>query len=415
MRLETIRKKKNAVQKFLKNDIVDLLRNSLDYNAYGRAEGFLVEQNMAACYELIAKFVECMLGHVRDLFKQSDCPDECKEAIPSLIYAAARFSDLPELRELRTLFQEKFGNTLEPYTSKEFIERLRQNPPSKEMKIQLLHDLAQDFSIEWDRKALEQRLYSPISHQEKEKPKHDDQLLQEKEKPKYDDKLLQENEKPKHDDRQKDNGELKLQKNVNDDNINYDDPWWRMLRRTDSETTTPDRSSIDDQKACSSSIETASEDDEAEIKRPFSYKSVPPPYIKTHKVENNLMKSPEALTAEKPVPRSVRRRPLRPPPEENIVKDFSKTGGSFDEKEILDGLLMQQILKQSPNDKEQKRRYRKSSSSVPTTMRGKSLPQRATSLVPELLRTTSEVSGHVHPSLPDYEDLSARLASLRRT
>jgi hypothetical protein len=35
-RLETIRKKKNAVQKFLKNDVVDLLRNSFDYNAYGR-------------------------------------------------------------------------------------------------------------------------------------------------------------------------------------------------------------------------------------------------------------------------------------------------------------------------------------------------------------------------------------------
>ncbi|MCH96009.1 IST1-like protein [Trifolium medium] len=50
-------------------------------------------------------------------------------------------------------------------------------------------------------------------------------------------------------------------------------------------------------------------------------------------------------------------------------------------------------------------------------MRGKSLPkrERATSLVPELLRTTTDVSGHVHPSLPDYADLSARLAALRRT
>ncbi|GAU11008.1 hypothetical protein TSUD_113010, partial [Trifolium subterraneum] len=383
-RLETIRKKKNAVQKFLKNDIVDLLKNSLDYNAYGRAEGFLVEQNMAACYELIAKFVGCVSSHARDLFKQSDCPDECKEAIPSLIYAAARFSDLPELRELRTLFTEKFGNTLEPYTSKEEQEKPKQDD-------QLL--------------------------QEKEKPKHDNQLLQEKEKPKHDDQLLQEKEKPNHDDQQKDSGELKLEKSGNDENINHDDPWWRMLRSTDnSETTTPDRSSIDDQKACSSSIENASEDDETEIKRPFWYKSIPPPYIKEYKVESNLKKSPEALLPEKPVPRSVRRRPLRPPPEENTVKDFSKTGGSFNEK-MFDGLLMQHIKKQSPNDKEKKKRYTKSSSSVPTTMRGKSLPQRerSTSLVPELFRSTTDVSGHVHPSLPDYEDLSARLAALRRT
>lgn len=35
-RLETIRKKRTAVQRFLKKDLADLLRNSLDYNAYGR-------------------------------------------------------------------------------------------------------------------------------------------------------------------------------------------------------------------------------------------------------------------------------------------------------------------------------------------------------------------------------------------
>lgn len=55
------------------------------------------------------------------IFFNRDCPDECKEAIPSLVYAAARFSDLPELRDMRTLFAEKFGNSLEPYISKEVI------------------------------------------------------------------------------------------------------------------------------------------------------------------------------------------------------------------------------------------------------------------------------------------------------
>jgi len=48
-----------------------------------------------------------------------ECPDECKEAVPSLMYAAARFADLPELRELRTLFTDKYGNSLEPYINKE--------------------------------------------------------------------------------------------------------------------------------------------------------------------------------------------------------------------------------------------------------------------------------------------------------
>lgn len=52
-------------------------------------------------------------------FYDSNCPDECKEAVQSLMHAAARFADLPELRELRTLFTEKFGDSLEPYISKE--------------------------------------------------------------------------------------------------------------------------------------------------------------------------------------------------------------------------------------------------------------------------------------------------------
>ena len=49
----------------------------------------------------------------------SYCPDECKEAIPSLMYAASRFSDFPELRDLKVMFKEKFGDSLEPFLSKE--------------------------------------------------------------------------------------------------------------------------------------------------------------------------------------------------------------------------------------------------------------------------------------------------------
>ncbi|CAK8535784.1 unnamed protein product [Lathyrus sativus] len=381
-RLETIRKKRNAVQKFLKKDLADLLRNSLHYNAYGRAEGLLVEQNMSACYELVAKFVGSVSGHVRDICKNEDCPDECKEAIPSLIYAAARFSDLPELRELRTFFTEKYGNSLEPYVNKEFIERLKQNPPSKEMKIQLLHELAQELSIDWDVKALEQRLYSPpVSRQEKEKPKDDEQ-------------------------NDNDNASPKIH-----------DVWWSVQRSTDSETTITDSSSQDGQKACSSSLENLSDDnEETEVKKPFTSKfDPPPPYIRENKFESNLNKTTtESPPAEKPKPRSVRRRPLKPPPNENTVKDFSETGDGFEEK-MVDELLMHYSQKQ-PHEfgKGQNKRPIKSISQKDMSM-VETLQERgrSTSLVPEMLRTTT--SKHVHPSLPEYDDLSARLAALRRT
>ncbi|XP_039070935.1 uncharacterized protein LOC120217984 [Hibiscus syriacus] len=70
VRLETIKKKRNAVENFLKKDIADLLKNDLDYNAYGRAEGLTIEQNQTACYKFIEQFSLCISMHVSIMQKQ---------------------------------------------------------------------------------------------------------------------------------------------------------------------------------------------------------------------------------------------------------------------------------------------------------------------------------------------------------
>lgn len=51
----------------------------------------------------------------------SECPEECKEAVSSVIYAAARFSDLPELRDLRNIFTKKYGDSIQAFVNKEVI------------------------------------------------------------------------------------------------------------------------------------------------------------------------------------------------------------------------------------------------------------------------------------------------------
>lgn len=48
-----------------------------------------------------------------------ECPEECREAVASLMFAAARFADLPELRELRAVFTERYGNSIDCYANKE--------------------------------------------------------------------------------------------------------------------------------------------------------------------------------------------------------------------------------------------------------------------------------------------------------
>ncbi|CAL9241414.1 unnamed protein product [Arabidopsis halleri] len=163
-RVDTVKRKKNSVCKYLKNDIVDLLKNSLDYNAYGRAEGFIEEKRRLACYEFLEQFCICVASNVSLLQKSSGCPDECREAISSLVYAAARVSEVPELRDLRSLFAERYGNKLEQFVNPEFVERFKAEPPSKEMKVELLQEIAREYSIKWDAESLEQRLYTPPHH-----------------------------------------------------------------------------------------------------------------------------------------------------------------------------------------------------------------------------------------------------------
>ncbi|KAF7814278.1 IST1-like protein [Senna tora] len=331
-RLETIKRKRKAVEKFLKNDIAELLQLGLDFDAYRRAAGLLLEYNMSSCYELVEKFIGCILDHLEDLSKQKDCPDECKEAVPSLIYAAARFSDLPELRELRTLFTEKYGNSLEPYISKEFVEKLRQDLPAREKKIQLMNDIAEEFSVDWDSMAWEQQLYRTSSVQE-ERTKYGEWS-------KNNDGAI-----PKEDERRDFLSQGRKEITIDDSD-------------SDDDTTSTDMSSQDGPKASSysSSVGSVSED-EVENKRPFYHRLVPPPYFKPrsiNKIETDLPKSK---------PRSVRRSLKSnslPPPQS-------------------------------------------------TTMEASKGHQRATSMASEMPHSAR----HVHPKLPDYDDLATRLRSIK--
>lgn len=136
---------------------------------------------------------------------------------------------------------------------------------------------------------------------------------------------------------------------------------------------TTDHSSLYGHKACSSLIESVSEY-EAEVKRPFSYKLVSPPYVKEklNKGGGNLNKTTEyqALppkkesdhdidepdVPKKPIPRSVRQRPLKSPPSYNNSVSYPKTGGSakvyLTEKESKKAKQHQQTRGDSNDDEE---------------------------------------------------------------
>ncbi|KAK4280877.1 hypothetical protein QN277_012437 [Acacia crassicarpa] len=161
-RIDVIRRKRKATEKFLKKDIADLLANGLDINAHGRAEGLLIELTLSSCYDFIEKSCDFVLKHLSVMQKLSGCPEECRDAVSSLMFAAARFSDLPELRDLRQIFQERYENSMECYVNQEFAANVNSRPPpTLEKKVHLMQEIASEFSITWDSKAFEQRMQKP--------------------------------------------------------------------------------------------------------------------------------------------------------------------------------------------------------------------------------------------------------------
>ncbi|XP_015938492.1 uncharacterized protein LOC107464097 [Arachis duranensis] len=377
-RLESVQKKRNAVHKIMKSDIAELLRNGHYYDAYKRVEGLVLEQNMLFCYELVAQFIGCISDHVQDLTKQSICPDECKEAVPSLIYAAARISALPELRDLRTLFTDKFGNSLEPYTSKELIEKLKKDPPSREMKIQLLHEIAQEFSIEWDSKALEQRLSrQPSLYEERPKPeKTEKQVGVEKENKKETDY------------------NASSQEGIKEFN---DEQWRQQISSDDDDDSSTDMSSVHGRKPSSSSLGSISEDDTEIISNKKPYWLVPPPYLKQKTNRGEINSNSKKKT----------RTDSEPNHEDQAPRSSSRSRNMMKSRATEDNII-------GSDSSKNRRSY----------VRGTSLPPRATnsSSVEETSRghgrsisMDSEVKSIVHPNLPDYDDLAARLRALRRT
>ncbi|CAI9298466.1 unnamed protein product [Lactuca saligna] len=160
-RIGALRRRAEAKQRFLKEDLAKLLANGLDVNAYGRTEDFIAGLNLLSCYNFIDQSCEYILKQLSVMQKLGQCPEECRETVASLMFAAARFSDLPELRDLRDVFQERYGNGLECYVNQMFVEKLASKPPVVEKRIKLLQDIAAEFSVQWDSKGFKQRMDSP--------------------------------------------------------------------------------------------------------------------------------------------------------------------------------------------------------------------------------------------------------------
>ncbi|CAA7402071.1 unnamed protein product [Spirodela intermedia] len=163
-RIKLLHNKREVQLKQMRKEIAQYLQSGQESISRIRVEHVIREENVSAAYEVLELFCEFVLARVPILEAQRDCPSELQEAIASIIYAAPRCSDLPELMQVRNLFTTKYGKEFsaaaaelrpDSNVNRMIIEKLSVRAPPAEVKLRALRGIAQEFGVEWDASSTE--------------------------------------------------------------------------------------------------------------------------------------------------------------------------------------------------------------------------------------------------------------------
>ncbi|WVZ65776.1 hypothetical protein U9M48_015087 [Paspalum notatum var. saurae] len=169
-RMKLLRNRREAQVRQMRRDIAALLRDKQEDTARIRVEHVIREQNFMAANEIIELFCELIVTRLPIIAKQKECPADLKEGICSLIFAAPRCSELPELGRIRDIFEKKYGKDFvsaavdlrpDAAVNNLLIEKLSVKKPSGQTKLKVLKDIAKEHQIDWDTTDSEQELLKP--------------------------------------------------------------------------------------------------------------------------------------------------------------------------------------------------------------------------------------------------------------
>lgn len=169
-RIKLLRNKREVVVRQMRRDIAMLLESRQDATARVRVEHVMREQNILQANEFLELFCELIVARLPIIAKQKQCPADLKEGISSLIFAAPRCSDIPELMGIKDVFEKKYGKDfvsaatdLRPNAgvNRTLIEKLSVKTPSGEVKLKIMKEIAKEYQVEWDTADSEMELLKP--------------------------------------------------------------------------------------------------------------------------------------------------------------------------------------------------------------------------------------------------------------
>ncbi|KAJ4981213.1 hypothetical protein NE237_032050 [Protea cynaroides] len=156
-RLKLLKNKRGSITRQLREDVAQLLKLGQEQSAFSRVEQLFKDQTLLSAYDLLDHFCEFITIQLPYIRRHRECPNDINEAVSSLIFAAARCGDLPELQTLRKLFGERYGHKFSITAAEllvgnlvdcQIIEKLTIKSVPDDVKLGLLDEITREYSIQ---------------------------------------------------------------------------------------------------------------------------------------------------------------------------------------------------------------------------------------------------------------------------
>ncbi|KAL0372598.1 UNVERIFIED_CONTAM: hypothetical protein Scaly_0941400 [Sesamum calycinum] len=156
-RLAVLKNQRQARCSIARSDVVEFLKSSNHDRALLRVEQVIKEQNMLDVFVVLEGYCHLLIERVNLFEQEKVCPEELKEAVSTLIFAATRCGEFPELQQIRAIFTSRFGKEFAARAvelrnncgvNPKIIQKLSTKPPSLENKMKVLKEIASDNNID---------------------------------------------------------------------------------------------------------------------------------------------------------------------------------------------------------------------------------------------------------------------------
>ncbi|XP_076951183.1 uncharacterized protein LOC143624398 [Bidens hawaiensis] len=155
-RVAVLKNQRHARLGVARSDIIQLLQLNHHEHALLRVDQVIKEQNMLDVLVMVDGYCHLLLQMVNLIEKEKDCPDELKEAVSSLLYAAPRCGEFPELQEVREILTSRYGKDfaqgameLRSYSgvNTRMIQKLSPRQSSLETRMKILNEIAAENGV----------------------------------------------------------------------------------------------------------------------------------------------------------------------------------------------------------------------------------------------------------------------------